>query len=199
MLAQEEYSTSTIGVDALDSASDGESTRFRSILQRHIAATGLLRNQLREVLVEYLRFSQKSHLLINELITCSVDTKSPDRLDVAIDVLSQLRLAIYDYAYRFLVEDIRRWSSLYPGQAYEPNDDYWYVLLRSVSQSDISEELKLQFVSMCCEAVSRGVLEGVVEALGDIDTDKSRDRLRRFSSHRDPFIAELANEIINQD
>ncbi|REK43359.1 MAG: hypothetical protein DWQ46_11540 [Planctomycetota bacterium] len=187
--------TSTSGIEKAYSPIVGERTRFRSILERHASSHASARKQLREVLLDYLRFSPESHDLINELITFCVDLRTPDRLDLAIDLLSSLDQAIYHYAFGFLVRDLSRWSHLYvSGRAYEPNDDYWHILLRSVAQSEIRDELKLKFVTMCQGAASPGVMEGVVEALADIDTEASRDALRRLAEHSDPFIADLAKE-----
>lgn len=175
-----------------------ENARFRTIIRQHAEGHGSVRKELRLQLVEYLRYSPNSDSLIDELIRFCVSLPSPDRLDIAIDVLSQIGRTIYDYAYRFLVDDIKKWSNLYPGRAYKPNDDYWYILLRSVAQSETNDDLKLSLVSMCCEATSRGVLEAVVEALGDIG-DIANPQLTKLSRHDDKSIAELATEVLNQD
>ena len=55
----------------LDSQFSGEESRFRSILQRHVNARGALRRELRNVLVEYLKFSPNRSALINDPIFAS--------------------------------------------------------------------------------------------------------------------------------
>lgn len=177
----------------------GEMARFRTILRRHVQSRGASRRELRNVLYEYLAFSPQTNDLMNELIMYCIDLAVPQRLDVAIDILSQLNGAIYDYAWKFLMEDINHWSNLYPDKMYKPNDDYWYILLRSVAQSNIPDDLKLRFVSMCSIDSPRGILEGVVEALGDIDTESAREELKQFCDHQDQFVAELASEILAQN
>jgi len=196
MLINELSRNAPFGLSSTDSSLMGERTRFQSILARHLGACGDERKKFRAVLVEYLQYSPQSRTLINDLIMDCVSLKKPDRSDVAIDVLSQLDRAIYDYAYDFFVQDVSNWSHMSMGRAYEPNDDYWYILLRSVAQSGVPDEIKLELVRGCRTAASRGVLEGVVEALGDIDSHASRACLLEFTTYSDPFIADLAKDIL---
>lgn len=174
-----------------------ERSRFLSILRRHMRATGTERSKLRNVVIDYLRFSPNADELINSLISTCVESKITGRLDVAIDILSQLGVQILRYAWQFLVNDIKNWNGLYPNRAYEPNDDYWYILLRSVAQSDASAEERVRFVRMCGKAQSRQVLEAVVESLGDIGTPDAFAEIEKFAISADPFIAELASELLS--
>lgn len=178
------------------SSNANEKARFRTILTRLFSEQGEKRVALRKVVVEYLMFSPISDSLISELITNSIKHSRPDRLDVPIDVLGQLGDVIYDYAYQFLVDDIKSWSHLHGDRAYEPNDDYWYILLRSVARSSVETQKRIRYANMCAGATSRGVLEGVVEALGDIDTEDAYAMLKsQFFTHDDAFIADLAREV----
>ena len=190
--------TSTLDFEAPESCGEsqnlqGERSRFITILRRHSRATGLKRRSTRETLVEYLRCSPQSHRLVDHLINHCVDMKSEDRLDIAIDILSQLP-SIYEYAYQFLIDDIRKWPYVFQ-RAYEPNDDYWYIMLRSVARGNAEEAKKIKLVVMAADATSRGVLEAVVESLGDIGTTKAIERLAKFFDHNDKFIANLARTV----
>lgn len=183
-------------LDAGIANSAGEKVRFRAILARLFAARGADRNDLRNVVIEYLSFSPISDSLITELIVSSIKHNGPDRLDVPIDILEHLGEAIYDYAYQFLVDDIKSWNHLHSGRAYEPDDDYWYILLRSVARSKIAAQKRIRYANMCAGASSRGVLEGVVEALGDIETTDALAMLKsQFFDHDDMFIRDLAREV----
>jgi hypothetical protein len=125
-----------------------------------------------------------------------VDLSIPSKLDIAIDLLSELGSELVDYAMRFLTKDIHRWNQLYSDRAYEPNDDYWYILIRSVARTSVDESKQLNFLSLCENNATRGVLEGIVEALGDMETANSRTMLQGYCTNSDPFIAELAADIL---
>ena len=68
-----------------------EVARFSSILKRLERSTNPERVSLRQVLVEYILFSPNSTELISTLILSCLSMKSPDRLDIAIDILSQVK------------------------------------------------------------------------------------------------------------
>jgi len=175
---------------------EGELVRFRMIIHMHEKARGASRRSLREVCVSYLKFSPQADRLINELILECTKLKSPDRLDLAIDILQELGDALYDYAFKFFQCDVTQWNYLLPGRTYEPDDDYWYILLRSVARSSIDDSKKLSFVWSCRETSHRGVLEGLVEALGDIGSAAAMEKLGILSRHEDNFIAQLAHEVL---
>jgi len=189
----------TPDLESTDMRAPGENVRLKSILMRHVNAKGQERAALRDVLVKYLRFSPQATDLTHDLIERCIEIPLPSRLDIAIDVLSQLQRSIYNYAHQFLINDLGNWSHLYSKRAYEPNDDYWYILLRSVAQADIENGLKLRFISMCSDATSRGVLEGVVEALADVGTSEAKDRLELLREHKDPFLSSLATDALDQE
>jgi len=197
------YQTSAPGAnqttDHFDSDEDdfeGELARFRMIVHMHEKARGASRRSLRDVCVSYLKFSPQADRLINELILECTKLKSPDRLDIAIDILQELGDTLYDYAFKFFQYDITQWNHLLPGRTYEPDDDYWYILLRSVARSSIDDSKKLSFVWSSRETSHRGVLEGLVDALGDIGNAAAMEKLAILSGHEDAFIAQLAQEVL---
>ena len=182
---------------ASESSIDGEEARFRKILRDHAMASGDQRARLRKVLVEYLRFSPQSDALINGLILDCMEFASPERLDIAIDILSQLGCSLVSYTKHFLLSDVSNWNNLYTQREYEPDDDYCYVLLRSLARANVPEASKLSIILGCVEGGTRGILEAVVEALADMKTSKSHYELVRLvelTKNSDPFIAELAQE-----
>lgn len=173
-----------------------ETERFRSITNRYLSSSGQENERLRTAILKYLKFSPESDLLINDFISLAVDSKSEGRLDAAIDVLNQLGRTILRYANEYLINDIKMWDLRFPGRAYEPNDEYWYVLLRSVGQCGAVPQDRLSFVKMCQTAADRGIVEAVVESLGDIGTTEAFREIEKFLSHDDQFIVGLAREIL---
>ncbi|TWT56589.1 hypothetical protein [Allorhodopirellula solitaria] len=181
-----------------DGELEGEHGRFCMIFRHYAAASGDRRRELRNELLEYLKFSPQSESLITELIALAVDHHSPDRLYLAIDILPQLGDRLFEYAHTFLIRDVDRWNQVYSSRAYEPDDDYWFVLLRSVGQADIAEATKLMFITSCLIESNRGIAEAVVEALGDIDSGAAYDALRRLTTEQDRFIAELTQNALDE-
>ncbi len=176
-----------------------ELARFESILKRHVLAQSVERAKLRQVLVQYVKFSPNASDLINSLILSCISMKCPERLDIAIDILSQLDHVIVSYANNYLDRDMKQWKKLYPyeDKKFRPNDDFWFVLLRSVGKSKAKSLLALRVISACQDETSRGVAEAVVEALGDLGTSEARSILAATQqSHPDPFVKELAAEIL---
>lgn len=188
--------THEMDLDAFAADASTEAFRFRSILARLFNAKGETRENLRKTLLEYLRFSPRSDDLINTLISECVESKVEGRFEIAIDVLSQLGSQILRYAQEFLFNDIKCWDTRYPNRAYEPNDEYWYVLLRSVGQSHAVPFDKVQFIKMCRTAESRQIVEAVLESLGDIGTTDAVIEINKLINHEDPFISSLAKEIL---
>lgn len=182
--------------DAVEDDFEGELARFRMIVHMHEKARGANRRSLRDVCVSYLKFSPQADRLIHELVLECTKRKSPDRLDIAIDILQELGDNLYDYAFKFFQCDITQWNHLLPGRTYKPDDDYWYILLRSVARSSIDDSKKLSFVWSCRETSHRGVLEGLVDALGDIGNAAAMEKLGILSRHGDSFIAQLAREVL---
>jgi len=174
-----------------------EVARFKSILKRHVEARNEERSDLRNVLVEYIRFSPNASELINVLILSCVSMRCAERLDIGIDVLSQAGQVIANYAYSYLHQDIKQWNKLYPESKYRPDDDFWYILLRSVGRAKCDPNVAICVISACHDEPSRGIAEGVVEALGDLGTIDAKNLLQLIqSTHPDNFIKELATDVL---
>ena len=189
-------------VESIDSGAgdfEGEIGRFKMIFDKHIKAKGKERSRLRGVLAAYLRYSLQSTELIHALIQHCIELDTPDRLDIAIDVLAVMGNEVYEYANNFLIADVSNWNNLYSDRPYEPSDDYWYILLRSLARSGAEESRKLFLISKCSNANSRGLIEAVVESLGDMETPAAYGMLKPFASHLDPFISKLATEILEEE
>lgn len=188
---------STVSISTLPQSS-GEISRFASILKRHLKSNGSIRNEQRKVLVSYIKFSPNWYLLINELILNCVASDVSDRLDTAIDILFQLDGQVQVYTRDYLEKDINQWNKLYPSRKFMPNDDYWYVLLRALGRCGNKHE-SLRILSVCQDESSRGVAEGLVEALGDLGTEQAARLLQNISkTSKDSFIRDLAVETLDE-
>jgi hypothetical protein len=171
---------------------------FRRHLRKLLESAGESHAQRRDLLIRQLKASPDPELYISEVLAICTSVGSSHRIDTAIDILAQTDDLILRYAQDFLLRDIDRWHCLYSDRAYEPNDDYWFILLRSVALSNTDEGDRLRFILMCSNAASRGVVEGVVESLGEMNPDQAMPLLRDFASdHNDPFIRELAAEVLS--
>ncbi|MEZ6081215.1 MAG: hypothetical protein R3C56_37770 [Pirellulaceae bacterium] len=122
-----------------------------------------------------------------------------ESLDIAIDVLSQLGETYQNFAFMYLQTDIAQWSKLYPERKFEPNQDYWYVLLRAVGKCGGDASRSVSILSVCQDRALRVVAEAVVEGLGDIGNTEAMALLRNIkSTHSDEFIRNLA-EVVLED
>lgn len=176
---------------------EGEISRFRTLVRRHINSPAKDRSHLRDVLVEYIRFSEYSDTLIDSLIMACIAMRSADRSEIAIDVLAKVGPKIQDYTWQYLQHDIQQFNRMHPNVEFRPNDDYWHILLRATARCGHREKLSCQILSGCQDAKSRGVAESVVEALADLGTDEAKAVLRHMNStHHDQFIRDLAAEVL---
>jgi hypothetical protein len=133
---------------------------------------------------------------IDELLHICTAEGGPHGLDAAIDVLAKVGTMILEYAWDYLRRDIRNWTPN-SERAYQPNDDYWYVLLRAVGRADVSEKERFRFIACCTHAESRGIREGVVEGLRDLGTTAAKERILRFAKgDQDDFIRKIAREAL---
>lgn len=148
----------------------------------------------RDNIVRFILIAQDPDKYIDELLRLCTDDANPDRLGIAIDVLSQTGDVICDYAWSYFCRDVKAWQQ-WTERAYEPNDDYWYILLRSVARSQTDANRRLKSIRSCAGASSRGMREAVVEALGDLGTDAAHELLKSIAAHdEDPFVRSLARE-----
>lgn len=176
---------------------ESEINRFIAILRRHVEARGELRHALRAVLIQYLKFSPHSRRLINDLIETCISLNVVERLEVAIDILSSLGSTFQEFVSEYLQNDIRQFSRLFPNRTFRPNDDYWYVMLRALGRCQGRKDRSLAIISVCQDEPSRGVAEGVVEALGDLGTSEAIAVLQNMATtHQDQFIRSLATDIL---
>lgn len=155
------------------------------------------RAQLRQRIVTILRRARDADRCIDELLRVCASEGGPDGLDAAIDVLAKVGPLVFDYAWAYLKQDVRNWEPS-SDRAYQPNDDYWYILLRAVGRANVPEKERYRFIASCANAASRGIREGVVEGLRDLGTNAAKERIRRFAREdEDAFIRKLANEALD--
>lgn len=151
----------------------------------------------RAMVVRIIGIAQDPDRYIDELLTICSAHRSVDRLNVAIDILSQTGELVRAYAWAYLRRDIEEWHRL-SERAYEPNDDYWYILLRSVARATADDELKCLFIKTCSRAATRGMREAVVEALRDLGADPAKGLLRHLAqSDDDEFIRCAAQDALD--
>lgn len=167
----------------------------RNMLSAMPAQQAARRKRLLFVLMK-VRGSELAHC-IDQMLRVFVSEGGPHALDAAIDTLSQTGINIVDYAWNYLKSDIAHWGPT-SERAYEPNDDYWYILLRAVARSDASEIDRMRIVLCCANATCRGIREAVVESLRDIGGPVALARLQKFAAkNADPFICKIAREALD--
>lgn len=133
---------------------------------------------------------------IDELLSFCTTQGGPDGLDLAIDVLSKTKRVVVEYAWEYLCRDIAKWTPE-SDRAYNPNDDYWYILLRAVGRTNVDARARFDLIKCCASAESRGIREGVVEGLGDLGTPKAKELLKTFAEHdSDEYIRKIAGETL---
>ena len=168
---------------------------FRHLIRALLASSD--RRTLRQRITSRLQGARNPFACIDELLDLCTSAGGTDRLDVAIDVLAATEMLVLQYAWEYLIRDVQR-RSPDRNRAYQPNDDYWYILLRAVGRCGAPVEERVRFILMCSGAATRGVLEGVVEALSDTHTTESRRKLGQLSAnHTDPFIRKLAADALD--
>jgi hypothetical protein len=152
--------------------------------------------EFRAQILAFLKTARDPDRCIDELLRICTLEGGPHGLDAAIDVLSETGNQILSYAWDYLQRDVRNWTPKSP-RAYQPNDDYWYVLLRAVGRAQGSEKERFRFITVCADASSVGIREGVVEGLRDLGTAAAKDRIKRFAEE-DPsdFIKMLSQEAL---
>lgn len=169
---------------------------FRRLVRLLLDLPGPEVVQRRATVVRIIGIAQDPDRYIDELLTICSAHHSVDRLNVAIDILSQTGEVIRAYAWAYLRRDIEEWHRL-SERAYEPNDDYWYILLRSVARASADNDLKFLFIKMCSKAATRGMREAVIDALGDLGTDQAKALLNHLAAaDDDAFIRAAARDAI---
>lgn len=195
---QPSYLGATTSSSAESQRSSADVTMTAYLASRLVSGGIQQRRELREAVVSILKKTRNAESCIDVFLDICTTTGGPDGLDIAIDVLSDAGDLVLIYAWDFLQRDLLNWSPA-SDRAYEPNDGYWYVLLRAVARAAISEEDRLGFIACCCGAESRGIREGVVEGLRDLGTPAANYRLRQIAEgDSDAFIRHLAREAMDE-
>ena len=170
---------------------------IQETFREHAACGGRRHHELRSELVRLVSTSYDRDAAIDTVIHLAVDSSADGRLDLGIDILSNLGAELYDYALTYRRQDVKRATSTETAKAYQPNEDYWYILLRAVAQSSVSDDDKLQLVRSCQQGSTPGILEAVVESLGDIWTEGARQVLRGLTRNPNSSIADLAQTVLD--
>jgi len=189
-MACEEYT------HAVHTRTSARLTIFRHLVRAVLSSSAASKASLRQVIIERLLRDREPFACIDELLAICCSANSTDRLDTAIDILSATKKLVLLYAENYLIRDVQQWNR-YSSRAYEPNDDHWYILLRAVARCDAPENARLRMISACRNAAQRGIVEAVVEALGDLESESARELLHEFAkNHNDPFIQGLARDVL---
>ena len=182
--------------DYLGTRTSAAAAIFRHLVRSLLSAPSSKKPVLQKMATDRLLDSTEQYAYVDELLDLCAAATENDRLDVGIDVMSATGELVLSYGWACLIRDLQKWSP-YSRRAYEPNDDCWYVILRSVARCNAPEEARLRFISACSSASQRGVMEGIVEALGDLAGVGARIVLNRIASHHDDlFVRERAAEVL---
>jgi len=173
-----------------------EVTFIRHFMRLALTQPLAKRSSLRGLIRDRLLAARDPNRGIDALIEICTTEGGADGLDVAIDILSRTDSLLSVYAWDYLQRDLLEWNR-FSDRAYQPNDDHWYILLRSVARARLPERERFRFISCCADATSRGIREGVVEGLRDLATPSAILRLGRFATEdADPFIQQIAREAL---
>ena len=174
-----------------------ETVIFRRLVRSLLSCPGSRRAALRRVVRHALLAAREPFSRIDELLATCTSAGNTDRLDMAVDVLAETGDVVRRYAWDYLIRDVQQWNP-YADRAYEPNDDHWYILLRAVARCGAREDARLRFILACSGASGRGILEGVVEALGDLKTKEATGKLHEIAdANDDAFIRKLVSDVLD--
>jgi hypothetical protein len=169
---------------------------LRRLMRMLFSCPGSHKATLRSLIVQYLAKVRDSEDCIDEILHLCTTEGGPDGLDNAIDILAKTRGLILAYAWEYLQRDVRAWRPD-SERAYNPSDDYWYVILRAVARTQADPKERFRFVTCCADAESRGMREGVVEALRDLGTPAAKERIRKFAAEdADAYIRQVSQEAL---
>ena len=168
---------------------------LRSMFRNLLSCAAELKAEWRARITNYL-LKVRNPDCIDELLVLCATRGGPNGLDMAIDILSKTDDLIVEYSWEYLRRDISSWTPD-SERAYEPNDDLWYILLRSVARCKVEANARFEFIRCCAGAGSRGIREGVVEGLGDLATPDARELLENFAQQDpDSYIRKIADEAL---
>jgi len=175
--------------------------RFRTKARQLFAAGPRDVARERQAIVAILTSSADS-LLFNEFLRSATASSNPSRLDIAIDVLSELGDITLEYARDFLIQDVC-FRGFNGGGAWKPNAGFWYILLRAAARCDADltrrEDFVAQFVDPNNESSSQ-IMDAVIEALGDLadeGSSKAEQSLRYIArTEKSGPLKELAESVL---
>ena len=135
----------------------------------------------RQAIVSKLR-KDEDFDLTTELLRTATAASREDRLQIAIDILSELGEFTLQYAKDYTTNDIcnRGFNSAKPWQ---PNTDFWYILLRAAARCSADINAREEFILRFAEPANRlrfDMLEGIIEALGDLGTPRAFRALKEI-------------------
>lgn len=166
---------------------------FRRVVRMLLDSPAAGDAESRETLLRIITIAQEPDYYIDELLSLCSGHASIDRLNLAIDVLSRTGELVRAYAWAYLRRDIQQSE-----RAYEPNDDYWYILLRSVARAKGDDSFKFLIIKMCSQAATRGMREAVVDALRDLATESAKALLAELAANdEDEFIRAAARDALD--
>lgn len=166
------------------------SNQIRQLLDAPAARIPALRAEA----VERLRRARDPFRYVQTMLDRCVARRSEGGLDFAIDILSQAEDLPLEYALEFCKEDSTAWGKENT-IGYRPNDDVWFVLLRSAARARANPLECLALMHTCLAAGSRGMREAVVEGLYDLRTAEAKQLLSRIAAEdTDPLIRKLADD-----
>jgi len=157
--------------------------RFEHQVARFQRATGRERDAARAAIINKLLATDDPDAFLNTVIQTLTLSKRPGRLDDAVDILSKCGHLLPQFICEMLSQN----------QILPVDEDYWYVLIRSVGKSN------LPAARMFVDLLWTKSREAAVEALGDIGDDESLKRLHDIAAG-DPSarIRQLAAQAIEE-
>jgi hypothetical protein len=160
-----------------------QSLRFEHEVGRFHRALGQERDAARSAIVKKLLAVDEPDEYIQTALRAFVSSSRPGRLDDAVDILSQCGRLLPQFVSEVLTRP----------QPTSVDDDYWYVLIRSIGKSTLPS------ARLLVELLWSRSPEAAVEALGDIGDAESLKKLRVVAAG-DPseFVRSLATEVIEE-
>lgn len=157
--------------------------RFEHEVGRFHRALGKERDAARSAIIKKLLAADEPDEYIQTALRAFVSSARPGRLDDAIDVLSQCGQLLPQFVSEVLTRS----------QPPSVDEDYWYVLIRSIGKSSLPS------AKLLVELLWSRSPEAAVEALGDIGDAESLDKLRGIAAkHPSEFVRTLASEVIEE-
>lgn len=160
-----------------------ESLRFEHELARFQRAVGSERDASRSAIVRNILAADYPDEYVETILQTLILSSCPGRLDDAVDILSETPRVLPQFVSEVLSQP----------RAAEPDEDYWYVLIRALGKSSLPSSR--MFIGLLWPKSP----EAGVEALGDLGDAESLRRLRAVAStDASDFIRQMAAEILEE-